>query len=99
MPVAGRAEAPAQVDGAADADAGPLQQHGLTPGLGARSNLDGAAREACPVLGQLDSQRLGELAGPRAEVLLARYAIADRPAAFAHRLDAHNGRERPDEHG
>ena len=56
----------------------------------ARADANRPAREIAAVLGELDPERLRELAGPGAELLVAhrgRPARAERRAARAHRLD------------
>src|SRR6185437_9565047 len=57
------------------------------------------ARERAAVLVEPDAERLCELAGPGAEVVIARGQAADEPAPDAHLLDPVDGRERADQHG
>src|SRR6185437_2102566 len=97
--VAGGGEAPGQLDGMRDADASADRYVGVAPTIGATADANGPARERAAVLVEPDAERLCELAGPGAEVVIARGQAADEPAPDAHLLDPVDGRERADQHG
>ena len=80
VPAVGVAEAPGQLGRLGDADPGALDQ----PRRGrARLDRDRPAGEQAPVQLQADAQRLGQLAGARAQVLGAL-----EPAAAVHLVEA-----------
>src|SRR5207244_4281005 len=90
---AGRGEAPRQLRGLRDADARADEQLGLGPVGRAGLDRDRPLEEARAVEVEVDRERLGELPGPRAEVVAALEA-----APRAHRVEPLERLERPDQH-
>src|SRR4051794_15415473 len=96
--VAAGTEAPAQLDGVREADARADRHLRLAPDADARADQDRASRQRRAVLVEANAQRLRELARPRAEVAVARWALRDEPTAFAHQLETRQRRQRTDQH-
>lgn len=88
--VAGGAEAPGALDGFGDPD--PRAGDDRRPLGGRRLQLEGVAAEVGLVVGEVDPQGLGQLAGPGAEIEVGLTA-----AAGAHRRDPVGRLQRPDQ--
>ena len=86
------AEAPGQFGGPRDPDALAGRDPRRAGAPLASQHLDRAVDQRAPVEREPDPERLGELAGPRAEL-----ALATHPAAGAHLVDAVERLERADQ--
>ena len=93
MRVAGDGQSPRQLDGLGDPDALAAEDPRIAPGRPARVDDERPGGEVEAVVAQLDPQRLRELAGPGAELLLALHA-----APRAHQVDPGERLQGADQH-